>query len=216
MADIFREVDEEIRKDKAEKLWKKYGKYVILLCVLLVLGTAGRVGWREYALNKRLEDSTRFSAAVELSNAGNLEAAIASFASLAEDGGDGYSVLARLREASARAANDDLAGAAQVYNTLAADSSVDDMFRELAHIQAAIVTLDTADPGELTARLTPLAQDGKPWRFSARELLALVKYRAGDVDGARAGLQAIMDDADAPPGMKIRVREALAAISAKS
>lgn len=215
MADIFREVDEEIRKDRAELLWKKYGKYVIALCVLLVLGSAGRVAWREYALNQRLEDSSRFSSAVQLSNAGDLDAAIASFESLGNEAGGGYSVIARLREGAARAANDDIDGALGVYNALAADSGVDDLFRQLADIQAVILTLDTAEPGALTARLTPLAQDGRPWRYSARELLALVKYRSGDLDGAKADLQALVDDAGTPGSMKIRVRETLAAISAK-
>lgn len=214
MADIFREVDEEIRKEQAEKLWQKYGKYVIALCVVLVLGTAGRVAWREYDLERRMELSDRFSAAAQLSANGELESAIVSFSSLAEDAGGGYGLIARLREAAARAANGDPQGAVRVYDAIAADSGVDDLFRELADLQAALVSLDTADPGALTARLSPLAQDGKPWRYSARELLALVKYRSGDVDGARAGLQSLLDDQDAPGNMKVRVRETLAAINA--
>src|SRR5690349_4862887 len=35
MSDIFREIDEELRRDNIAKLWQRYGKYVIGLAVLL-------------------------------------------------------------------------------------------------------------------------------------------------------------------------------------
>ncbi len=41
MADIFREIDEEVRRDKAAELWKKYGWVVTALAVLVVVGVAG-------------------------------------------------------------------------------------------------------------------------------------------------------------------------------
>ena len=37
MADIFNEVDEDVRKDKSLALWKAYGKYVIGAAVLIVV-----------------------------------------------------------------------------------------------------------------------------------------------------------------------------------
>ena len=37
MANIFNEVDEDIRKERYQSLWNKYGKYVISLIVLIIL-----------------------------------------------------------------------------------------------------------------------------------------------------------------------------------
>ena len=48
MADIFREVEEELRRDRAEELWKKYGRYVIALAALVILAVGGVQGWRAY------------------------------------------------------------------------------------------------------------------------------------------------------------------------
>ena len=45
MADIFREIDEEVRRDKAAELWKKYGWVVTSLAVLAVLAVAGWQYW---------------------------------------------------------------------------------------------------------------------------------------------------------------------------
>ena len=42
MADIFDEIDEELKKDKAQLLWARYGKFVIaaVAAVILAVGSA--------------------------------------------------------------------------------------------------------------------------------------------------------------------------------
>jgi hypothetical protein len=37
MANIFNEVDEDIRKERYQSLWNKYGKYVIGLIILIIV-----------------------------------------------------------------------------------------------------------------------------------------------------------------------------------
>ena len=37
MANIFNEVDEDIRKERYQNLWSKYGKYVIGFLILIVI-----------------------------------------------------------------------------------------------------------------------------------------------------------------------------------
>ena len=41
MSDIFREIEEDLQRDRYKKLWEKYGNLVIAAAVVLVLGTAG-------------------------------------------------------------------------------------------------------------------------------------------------------------------------------
>jgi hypothetical protein len=64
--------------------------------------------------------------------------------------------------------------------------------------------VDGADPGQVEARVAPLAADGAPWRASAREVLALAAIKRGDTDGARRALQALLADAAAPAGLRER------------
>ena len=40
MGDIFREVDEELKQDRYEKLWRQYGKFVIAGAVVVVAAVA--------------------------------------------------------------------------------------------------------------------------------------------------------------------------------
>jgi len=41
MGDIFQEVDEEVRRDKAAEFWKKYQNLIYAAAAVIVLATAG-------------------------------------------------------------------------------------------------------------------------------------------------------------------------------
>ena len=45
MADIFHEVDEEVRRDRLKKLWDRYSILIIAVAVLFVAGIGA---WRGY------------------------------------------------------------------------------------------------------------------------------------------------------------------------
>ena len=45
MADIFHEVEEDLRRDQAAAIWNKYGNYIIGAALLLVLAVAAHWGW---------------------------------------------------------------------------------------------------------------------------------------------------------------------------
>jgi hypothetical protein len=45
MSDIFREVDEDVRRDQAAEFWKKYQTYIIAVVILVLLATGA---WRFY------------------------------------------------------------------------------------------------------------------------------------------------------------------------
>ena len=124
MADIFREVDEEVRKDKFQILWKKFGVYVYVVIGALILGTAFNAYWRFYKQEQRLEDAARYGAAVSLLKRQQTTEAINGFAGLADESGTGYAVVGRFREAAARADAGDLTGAIRAYDRLAEDDGV--------------------------------------------------------------------------------------------
>ncbi|MDE0943095.1 MAG: tetratricopeptide repeat protein [Alphaproteobacteria bacterium] len=215
MADIFQEVDEDVRRDKAVVLWRKFGIYVIIACVAVVVGTAGRVGWREYKIAQRAEDSGRYVAAIQLMDSGDTAGAIASFQSLSADASTGYGVIARFQGAAARVKSGDKNGAVILYDKMAADDGVDPIFQGLAQLQAIMLLIDDGAAEDLRQRLTPLLVDGTPWRYSALEMQAVLKHRDGDTAAARAAFKALSEDAAAPKGMRSRATQMLAAYGEK-
>ena len=52
MADIFQEVDEDLRRDKALAFWKRYQNHIIGFAIIAIAATAGFSGWRYYKQQK--------------------------------------------------------------------------------------------------------------------------------------------------------------------
>ncbi|HKS89763.1 MAG TPA: tetratricopeptide repeat protein, partial [Stellaceae bacterium] len=70
MSDIFREIEDELRRDNLLKLWQRYGKYLIAAVVVLLLIAGAIVAWRDHQANQRRAQSTSFSSALALVRAG--------------------------------------------------------------------------------------------------------------------------------------------------
>ncbi|MDP6341994.1 MAG: tetratricopeptide repeat protein [Alphaproteobacteria bacterium] len=212
MADIFQEVDEEVRRDKALALWKKYGSYVAIACLAVVLGTAARVGWREYKTAQRNEESGRFVAAAKLLEQGDTVSAITSFQSLGAEANTGYGLIAGFQEAAARANSGDVDGAVAAFDAIANDGGADEVFRNLAQLQAVMVLIDAGPAEDINQRLQPLLTPNGPWRHSAQELQAVLQQREGDLEGARTSFKTLSEDATAPAGIRARAGQMLAAL----
>ena len=63
MSDIIQEVEEDVRRERYEQLWKKYGNYVIAAAAVLVLAVGGWQAWTAYDNNQRQAVSEQYEAA---------------------------------------------------------------------------------------------------------------------------------------------------------
>jgi hypothetical protein len=212
VADIFKEVDEELRRDNLEKLWKKYGFYIIGLAAMVVLAVAGVQGWRAYDLDQREKLSDRYQAARELAQGGEASAGLDAMIDLSEASSGGYPGLAAFEEARLRVSSGDIAGAIEVWDRIAEGSGLGSGFKEAATLFSVLHQIDSGDPAALRARLEPLATDSQPFRSTARELLALIALGAGDAAAARELYTKISDDREAPAGLRQRAAQMLAAL----
>ncbi len=211
MADIFHEVDEEVRRERLKRLWERYSVLILAAAVLVVAGVAGWRGYEYYQSQRASESGTQFEAALALAEAGKMEDAAAAFDKIAQTGTAGYRVLARLRAAAVTAAGDK-AAAVKGFDAIAADNSVDARLRDLASIRAGLVLVDSAPLSEMEQRLEPLTGSTRTFRHTARELLALSAFRAKDAAAIKRWSDMIIGDIESPAGMRGRI-EALMALS---
>jgi hypothetical protein len=214
VADIFHEVDEEVRRERLQKLWERYGIYFIALVVLIIAGVGAWRGYEWWQARKAAAAGAAFESAMSLSEAGKHAEAEAAFAKIATEAPSGYRVLARLR-AAAELAQEKPADAVKAYDDLAADSSLGSALQDLAALRAGMLLVDSAPWAEMQRRLGPLSEPGRAFRHSARELLALSAWRNHDYAAARRYIDMITADSDSPPGARARVEVLSALIAAQ-
>lgn len=210
MSEIFNEIDEDLRREQFKKLWERYSIFIIAAAILIVAGVGGWRGYQYLEAKKAAEAGSAFEAAIGLSEQGKRTEAEAAFAKIAADGSRGYRGLARLRAAADAAAADPKA-AAKLYDGIAADPSIAVTEQDLARIRAASLMMETEPYAEMRQRLEPATGEGRTFRHTARELLALSAYRTNDATAARQWLDMIGNDARTPASMRSRA-EALQAL----
>jgi hypothetical protein len=203
VADIFHEVDEEVRREQLKRLWDRYSIYLIALAVLIVAGIAGWRGYEYWVAKRAAAAGTAFEAAVTLNEQAKYAEAEAAFAKVAADAPEGYRVLARMRAAGALAQIKP-ADAIKAYDELAADTSLGTTWQDLAAVRAGMLLVDTASLADIRRRLDPLAEPTRSFRHTARELLALSAWRNHDLAAAKRYLDMIATDAESPIGTRAR------------
>jgi hypothetical protein len=196
VADIFHEVEEDLRRDQAAALWKKYGSYLIGAALLLVLAVAAHWGWTKYTTNQQMQASADFLSAASASDIKQREAALGK---IVAEGGT-YGVLARFRLAETAIEAGDKSKARGILGEIAKDGGADKALRDLALIQAALLELEIGKPEAAADLVKDLTKEGEAYRLSALEVTGLAAMAAGDNAKAKTTFEAVKKSAEAEAG----------------
>jgi len=213
LADIFHEVDEEVRRERLQKLWDRYSIYIIGLAVLIVAAIGGWQANQWWEAKKAAAAGAQFETALSLSDGGKHAEADAAFGKIAAQAPAGYRILARLR-AAAEIAQSKPADAVKAYDGLAADASLGSTLQDLAAVRAGMLLVDTASLADMQRRLDRVAEPGHAFRHNARELLALSAWHNHDFTAARRYIDMIAGDGETPPNTRARADVLSALIAA--
>ena len=208
---LIQEVDEDLRRDQYRLLWKRYGNLMIAAVVAVIFIVAGYQGWQEWQGRQQQKAAAQFQAAQDLLTQGKGAEGLEALAKLSSSGPAGFSVVADMRRAEVLIGQGDVAAAAAIYEKVA-NSSGPALYRDLALLKSAFLTLDSADPAQLESKIAPLSALSNPWHFSATEILALLAQKKGDAQHAAELYKQLADDLQAPSGIRARAAEMLAVL----
>jgi hypothetical protein len=212
VSEIFREIDEELRRDNLLKLWQRYGRYVIAAIVVVLLVAGGVVAWRNHQLSLRQAQSVRYEAALSLLREGKNAEAATIFASVGDEGG-GYAQLALFEAADLAVKAGDPKAAIADYDKLAASANLDPELRDAATLLSVMNGFADSEPQAVINRLQPLTESGDAWRPTALELTAAARLKSGDKAGALDIYKKLADDLAAPEGVRTRAAEMVAVLA---
>lgn len=190
---IFREVDEELRRDRARALWRRFAPFVIGAAVAVVAIVAVNEGWTWYHSNNAAASSDELYAAFDAIDGGDLAAARTQLDTLIGNGSGSYPVLAQFRKAGVLAREGNVAAAVAEYDALA-NSQSNARLRELALVLGGTLMVDGGTLSDVDSRVGSIATEGSPLRNAAREALGLAQYKAGDFAAAQASFEAVIND----------------------
>jgi hypothetical protein len=203
---LFREVDEEVRRQRLQDLWNRWGNLFIAISVVVILTVAGVKGWQYWQLRQAETAARTYFAAMALAEQGKGEEAAKRFAEVAAGSHNGYALLAKLYIAAQHAAAGRREEAVKIYDEVAGSASADANLRTAARIRASLLVVDTAPREEIVRRIGDLNTPDNVWRNEAREILALAAYRAKDYAEADRLMNDILIDQEAPRNLRQRAQ----------
>ena len=216
MADIFDELNEDLRAERARALAKRYGLVGGLALVVVLAGVGGWQGWEWWQGRQSQALANPYLAASGVLAPGAAPAQASdpdAFARIAKDAPAGYRTLAQLQEAALRWNGGDTAAALALWNQVSTDGD-DALLRDLASLLWAQHAVDQGDPAAITARTAKLEAQSNPWRPLAQEVDALLALRLDDKEKATRLLRGLLTDPLAGDGLPRRGGELLVILNA--
>jgi hypothetical protein len=91
---LIKEVDDAVRNEKMQRFILLFGRYIVVLSLLILLATIGYVWWGNQHLKQNQEVSAKLFAAIELTEAGKSREAKPIFDEVAKQNNKDFAVLA--------------------------------------------------------------------------------------------------------------------------
>jgi hypothetical protein len=204
--EVFREVDEDYRRERMIAFWKRYGTAVLSAAILVMLIASGFNYMTTRAERSKEAETAQFEALLSGIQPGNEAESIAALAAYASTAKPVEATLAMLTEAALRQRAGNDTAAAQVYHQIADGDQASPEMKDLAIVRLGYIAADAATPEPLIPRLQAIAGKDGPWRFSARETIALLTARAGQREAAAKMFSDLAQAPGAPPDMAGRAR----------
>ncbi len=197
MADLFNEIDDDIRHQKLVTFWKENGAAIIGGAVLAVVFTGVLAFWRYYDGGQNRDNTAVLLKSLRTGD-------VAQITQTAADLRKPHAAMAKFTAAAIALQKGQKDEAVKIYRDIRETSRLDSTWRDLASVFEASQTLETAAPKDLHDMLKSATGKKSTWRFSALELDALVYAREGKNSDAAASLQKILSDKDAPSDIRAR------------
>ncbi|CAN5463692.1 hypothetical protein BH10PSE12_BH10PSE12_15400 [soil metagenome] len=203
---FLREVDDAVRQDQLMGFWLRYGRWVIGLVVLGLLAFAAWLYWDHHSAARSGAVAEEMAGVLDVAAGGGVPNA-KTLDTLTDASQPGYRAAALLAKAGVAVRRGDTKSAIAIYKGMAADTDLEQPYRDLGLVRQTALEFDTLKPQDVVDRLKPLAVAGDPWFGSAGEMTAIAYMKMRKPDLAGPIFAAIAKDAQVPRTLRSRARQ---------
>ena len=215
VADIFQEVDEQLRSQRYESLFRRGWPFAAAAGGVALIIALGVWGWTKHEADEDGKASITYQAGLDAAAKGDSLTAEQKFSEIAASGPKAYRALALMQEAQIRLDQKRPDDAVRLFDQ-AAKAAPDAIIGDAARLKAAWVLTDNHPLAEVEARLTPLTGAKNPYRSLAREALAMARLEAGKLDEAKGDFTVLSLSQDVSQPAQARAHAAVDLIQSGS
>ena len=199
------EVTDAVRRDRLFATFSKYG-WIGIVLILAVVGGAGYSSWSKSRAETRAQAFG--DALLDAVDLGADKDRLAAFAAIPADGGQ----IAIQDLLLASAPTTDKAAAMEALDKLSKDTSVPQVYRDLAVLKKVLVAGADTPVADRRAALSAIDVPGRPLRVLVEEQLAYLLVEEAKPADAVSALSALYQDQETPQSLQQRIAEVIAAL----
>ncbi len=210
---LLKEISEDVKNDKMKDLWDRYGLFIIIFVALALTAAVSFESFRSWAKKRDQEISNAYAVAISLQNQGRLDESMKLLQNISERSGL-YADIAKLQIANIYFEQNKPQEAVDLLQQLVSKRSVSRQMKDIAALKLAAYKLDADAPAaEVEKLLSPLTEEGNGGYNVARELLAMLYIREGNLEKAKAEYEMIVASASSSDALKSRAQDMITIIS---
>ena len=204
-------IEEEIRDENWQRMWKKYGKLIVGTTSAVLIGVAVYNMWQRQDLADCEAISSKFSLVQNAIMLGDETAALSQIRGLAGASKKNYATLAKFEYAALLRKKQQLDALAE-YKAIYEDQKVDSTLRSLAYIFYVSSAIDLMSAKEIENNIDNFIIElqknhvGKNWDLLAKETLAFCYIKKGDNKMAQETLRNLAKTTGIPENMAERTK----------
>jgi hypothetical protein len=201
---FLREVDENLRRDRARDFARKYGVWFVIAIALFLVGSGGFIWWQQHKAQRSEKQVEQLAEIFKNIGSGAVGDAPKQLDEMADNGSKGVRATAMFTRAALALQQNDVKTATAKYREIAEDGSLPQPYRDAALIRQTALEFDSLKPQEVISRLQPLAKPGSPWFGTAGEMTALALLEQNQNAQAGQLFAAIAKDKSVPDSIRAR------------
>lgn len=191
MNELLTEIQDDLRRERIDRLWNSFGKVMVAVSLVVILATIVIVMLNNHRTSNAMKDTAQFIAGIDRLGIEDYKGAVEIFSTLAEDDSNYYG-MAMMHKAQAETAWGHKEEAQKTYATLAEN---DQVFGSLAVMQ---LQGKTVEP-DLESPFYHTMAEWRAWQL----------VQEGKKDDAVKLFSGLRDDEEAPPSLRERAAEAV-------
>lgn len=205
MSDVLRELQDDIRRDRARQWWGRHGTKVTVAIVVLAVAVGGWATYEYITRSNAIARTVALAQTETVSDAAARAQALEALAGQQVAEAPAVAAMAQLRRGETLVEAGELDGAIAAYVAAAEVAEAPALLRDFARLRQGHTLVGQSKWDEALAVLEPLTVENAAWRWSAIEAKALAQMGAGRAADALATLNAVPAEAELPAALRSRI-----------
>ncbi|MEO6199401.1 MAG: tetratricopeptide repeat protein [Sphingomicrobium sp.] len=201
---FLREVDENLRRDRARDFMRRHGRTMIAALVLFLVASGGIIWWQQHRRDQTGVEVEQLATVYRDIGESKTAEAAAGTDRLAASSSKSVRASALFTRAALALEKNDVALASRTYGEIANDGALPQPYRDAALLRQTTIDFDRLKPEEVIARVAPLTKPDSPWFGSAGEVTAMALIKQGKTNEAGKMFAAIAASKTVPENLRAR------------